>query len=228
MKCTTAKKWISEYIDGDLDTQKSVELEGHVSSCAGCKELLADMQKLVQSAHELPDPPERDVPWGKIHARLEERQQVSAPGYAEPQAFRPKWGLALMTAMILLVAGAITLGPRFLYQEKGISELEKQQFTLAKLAEAEEHYQAAIKALSEAVAVQNENLDPKMAEVFQANLEIINTSITACKQAVLSDPDNMESRQYLLAAYKQKANLLNKLMSINEISPAKGKAESTL
>ena len=228
MKCTTAKKWISEYIDGDLDTQKSVELEGHLSGCAGCKELLADMQELVQSAHELPDPPERDVPWGKIHVQLEERQQVLTPGYAKPQAFRPKWGFALMTAMILLVAGAIILGPRFLFQEEGISELEKQHFTLAKLAEAEEHYQAAIKALSEAVAVQNENLDPKMAEVFQANLEIINTSITACKQAVLSDPDDMESRQYLLAAYKQKANLLNKLMSINEISPAKGKAESTL
>jgi tetratricopeptide (TPR) repeat protein len=229
MRCTTAKKWISEYLDGDLDTQKTVELKEHLSGCAGCKELLGDLQQLVQSAQELPGPPERDVPWGKIQARLEGRQLVSTPGYAKPQAAAlPKWGFALGTAMILLVAGAITLGPRFLFQEKGISELEKQQFTLAKLAEAEEHYQAAIKALSEAVEAQNGNLDPVMAEVFQTNLEIINTSIMACKQAVLSDPEDMDSRRYLLAAYKQKANLLNKLMSINESSPAKGKAESTL
>ncbi len=229
MKCNTAKKWISEYIDGDLDSQKTVELEDHLLGCSGCKELFGDLQNIVQSANELPGPPERDVPWGKIQTRLEGRQRVSTPGYAKPHApALPKWGFAMAAAMVLLVVGAITVGPRFLYQEKGISELEKQQFTLAKLAEAEEHYQAAIKALSEAVEAQNENLDPDMAEVFQANLEIINTSIMACKQAVMSDPEDMESRQYLLAAYKQKANLLNKFMSIKESSPAKGKAESTL
>jgi predicted anti-sigma-YlaC factor YlaD len=229
MRCTTAKKWISEYIDGDLDSEQTATLEEHISGCSGCKELLAEMQKLVKSAQDLPDPPQRDVPWTKIQARLEEERGIATPGYAKPQhTMFPKWGYALTAAVILLVVGAISLGPRFLFQEEGISELEKQQYTLSKLNEAEEHYQAAIRALSEAVATQNENLDPELAEVFQANLEIINTSISACKQAVLSDPEDMESRRYLLAAYKQKADLLNKLMNLKESTPVKGKAESTL
>ena len=125
MRCAATKKWISEYIDGDLDATKAAVLEEHLSGCNGCKELLADLQKIVQSAHELPDPPERDVPWGKIQARLEEKQQIATPGYAKPHPpGLPKWGYALMTAVILLVAGAITLGPRFLFQDKGISVLE--------------------------------------------------------------------------------------------------------
>lgn len=229
MRCTTAKKWISEYIDGDLEAKRAADLQEHIAGCSGCKELLADMKKIIQGARELPPPPEGDVPWSKIQARLDERPRITTPGYAKNQpSLFPKWGYALMAAALLLVAGAVTLGPRFLLQEKGLSELERQQYTLAKLSEAEDHYKAAIAALSEAVEAQNANLDPELAEVFKANLEIINTSISACKKAVLSDPADMESRRYLLAAYKQKADLLNKLMNLKEATPAKGEAETTL
>ena len=67
-----------------------------------------------------------------------------------------------------------------------------------------------------------------MAEVFRTNLEIINTSIAACKQAVLSEPYSVETRNYLLAAYKEKADLLTEMIEVKDIYSHKRELETSL
>ena len=109
-----------------------------------------------------------------------------------------------------------------------VPELRNQQYTLTKLEEAEHHYQLAIKALHEAALAQSEQLDPQEAEVFRANLELIDQSINACRQAVLSNPNDVESRKYLLAAYKEKANLLNEIMAVKDTSFPERETEETI
>ena len=105
---------------------------------------------------------------------------------------------------------------------------ESQQYTLAKLQEAEHHYKLAINALVEAVTAQKGELDPKMAEIFRTNLAIIDTSIDACQQAILNNPNNIESRNYLLAAYREKTNLLTQMMVVTD-KPSKDRGmEETL
>ncbi len=130
--------------------------------------------------------------------------------------------------MLLVVVGALTLGPRFAGQASSMSQLDKIQFTLDKLDEAEIHYQKAIKALAEAVEAQGRQVDPQIAQVFRTNLEIVNNSILACKQAVLSDPQNLEPRQFLLAAYKQKTDLLDMLMHLQDESSPQGSLDNSL
>ena len=53
-----------------------------------------------------------------------------------------------------------------------------------------------------------------MAAIFRTNLAVVDASINACKKAVLSDPDDIESRNYLLAAYREKTNLLTEMMGV--------------
>ena len=81
----------------------------------------------------------------------------------------------------------------------------RERYTLAKLDEAEGHYQQAIKAIAEAFTADKGTLSPQVAELFDRNLSVIDATIQACRQAVLDEPDDLEARDYLLAAYTERS-----------------------
>jgi hypothetical protein len=136
----------------------------------------------------------------------------------------------VLSALLLVVFLSLVFiyGPRYWSGQAIVPELENQSYTLAKLDEAEHHYQLAIKALNEAAMAQKERLDPQVAEVFRVNLELIDQSINVCRQAVLSDPNDIESRKYLLAAYKEKTDLLNEIMAVNVTQSPERETEETI
>jgi hypothetical protein len=101
-------------------------------------------------------------------------------------------------------------------------------YTYAKLKEAEHHYQLAIKALEEAVLAQQGEIDPLIVTVFRKNLEIINSSIISCHKALQEEPDDIETRNYLLVAYMEKVDLLNEMMNLKKKSTRKPGEEITL
>lgn len=225
MRCIKAKKLISEYIDEELNSGQKVDLEKHLSTCQDCQKLLQDLHKIKDSTQDLPAPPSTQIPWGKIQARLEKESQPRLVPLKPHRNWLSMPSAVAAVALLLVVIGALTLGPHLWKQDLGVPELDRQEYTLAKLAEAEMHYQMAIKALGEAVAVQEEQLDPDVAEIFKINLDIVNESIAACKQALLTNPDDLDTRRYLLAAYKNKADLLDRLISL---SPSSLNGESEL
>ena len=229
MRCSYAKKIISEYIDGDLDSGRKARLENHLSQCPDCRKVLKDLQTIVSDAQELQELSPPDKTWQKIESRLETKQ----PLVTFPVSPARKWyalpGFAMAAAaMVLIIVGALTFGPFFSRQGQMISEIENQDYTLAKLEEAEKHYQMAIKALGEAAAARQSQLDPQVAEILRTNLEIIDKSISSCREAVLSDPADLDSRNYLLAAYKEKADLLHQVVNLNGNSSPVGKSDTTL
>ena len=98
--------------------------------------------------------------------------------------------------------------------------------TLAKLDEAERHYQQAIRALSEAFASERGTLPPQVAELFDRNLSVIDVTIQVCRAAVVEEPDDLQARNYLLAAYMNKVTLLDAALDLQKrgLEPAsKGK-----
>lgn len=231
MKCLTAKKWISEYIDGNLDADKKANLDEHCARCVDCRKLLADFQTISSSAKDLDSffPPEGT--WDKIQEKMaSDEQKVLTLAPQRPSWFSlPRLSYVLSALLLVVFLGLVFIyGPRYWSGQAVVPELENQQYTMAKLEEAEHHYQLAIKALSDAAMAQEEQLDPQVAEVFRANLELIDQSIDACRQAVLSEPNDIESRKYLLAAYKEKANLLNEIMAVKDTSSPEGETEATI
>jgi hypothetical protein len=52
-------------------------------------------------------------------------------------------------------------------------------------------------------------------------MEIIDSSITAFRQLILQEPDNNEARVYLLAAYREKVDFLNKMIEEKKMSSSK-------
>jgi hypothetical protein len=231
MKCQIAKKWISEYIDGELDAAKKAKLDEHCAQCDDCQKFLEDFQTISKSTKDLStfSPPEST--WGKIQEKMNAEEQEVLTLVPQKQSWFSLPRLSYVLIAVLL-AGFFSLvfifGPRYWSGPAIVPEIENQQYTLTKLEEAEHHYQLAIKALNEAAMAQNEQLDPQVAEVFRTNLELIDQSIYACKQAVLNDPNDIESRKYLLAVYKEKTNLLNVIMAVKDTPSPERETEETI
>ncbi len=231
MRCTTAKKWISEHIDAELDRKREAALAEHCAACSDCQKLMKDFQKISQSAAHLKEISPPESAWLKIQEKLPagEQQVIKIAPDRSRWLSQPRLSYAVSAALVLLVVIGIFVIRPFDRNGPGILPLsESQQYTLAKLQEAEHHYKLAINALAEAVAGQEGELDPKMTEVFRTNLAIIDASIGACQQAILNNPNNIESRNYLLSAYREKTNLLSQMMAVSDKPSKQRELEETL
>ncbi len=225
MRCSKARKLISEYIDGSLQARKSALLEQHLDLCLDCKHLLEEFKAIVEGAQKLEAVAPSDQVWLKIKAGLKpEKQKVLAFKPQKRAWFSlvfsgPKLKYALSSVVILVfIAGIVILGLRYWTGKDFLDRGDLQKYTLAKLDEAERHYKKAIKALGEAISAQEGQMDPKVAQVFKSNLEVIDASIMACRQMVLQNPENIDARNFLLAAYRKKMNFLNEMMETKQVS----------
>jgi len=235
MKCSKARKMISDYVDDNLEARKKSNLEKHIEGCPGCQEVLKDLKKIAEGAKELEDLSPSDHTWLNIEARLaKEAQTVQIPErparkWLDFLVFQPRLRYALISAVLLLVVvGGFFLGIR--YFRGGITPAlnNHQKYTLAKLEEAERHYKLAIRALAEAVSSRQESLNAQVAEIFKRNLEIIDASIQACREAVVDQPKNIEARNYLLFVYREKLNLLDEMIATRSVSPPRRDLKETL
>ena len=214
MRCAKARRLISEYVDGGLDARRSGRLRRHLERCPECREVMADFEAIRRDAGSLeaPEPPDRV--WLRVKAGLKVAGGEPAPAVAVPGfAFVPaRWRLAAAAfAVLVLAAGGVLVGLRLMRMSAGPADAER--YTLAKLDEAEHYYQLAIKSLSEAFAAGKKNLAPEVAEMFQKNLDVVDLTIQACRAAVVAEPDNIEARDFLLAAYREKMTLLDTVLT---------------
>jgi hypothetical protein len=221
MRCAKAKRLISDYIDKGLNDRQNVRLERHLQKCPECWKVLEDLQKIAASSRELEEVVPSQHAWLNLKARLIPEEQKILTFEPEKRArfrpifFPPKLKYALSAALVLaVVAGAVMLGLKFKGGVDILGKKDPKSYTLAKLDEAERHYNKAIRALWEAVSAQKESMTLEIAEVFRENLKIIDASIIACRQIVLQEPDNIDARSFLLAAYREKVDFLQEMMEV--------------
>jgi formiminotetrahydrofolate cyclodeaminase len=235
MRCHKAQRLISGYIDGSLETGKAAGLEQHVRKCAACRQLLEDLRTIAAAAPSLDGPEPSEAVWSRIRTRLMNQETVASEGRAPAPGLRALgWsasalkfaGAAAIT--LILIASGVFFGIRI--GKKGVSEraADPEKYTLAKLDEAEHYYRQAIKSLSEAFAGQKGTMIPAAAEMFEKNLAIIDDTIQACRQAVLKEPDDLQARNYLLAAYMDKVTVLDTALEFSGKNPAAVKRGTTI
>jgi anti-sigma factor RsiW len=231
MKCVAARELISEYTDGSLAPDREAELRAHLEGCRECRELARDFAAIVRGARSLASLEPSASVWSRIAAEAREvRTEAAAetrlrrgwPGtFWKPAA----WAYAA-AALVLVVAAGLVIRQKP-WSTTAAAKEGSVEFTLAKLQEAQDYYEKAILALSEAVQSREEALDPRLAEVFNRNLAAMDETIQACRQIIRKDPDNLTVRAYLLTAYREKVNFLEEMMGA-ERSSAGDKAETTL
>ena len=225
MKCEKYRKRISERVDGTLNAHGMERLDRHLRECADCLQFEKDLKRIAAEAGGLDALVPPDRVWRNIQSKLEEagRGRLHAiatrtPGFGvfarKPRLRRAFAGLAAL-GLAAVVAGGLYRGfrPRQDARFSGLKEQER--YALAKLDEAERYYQMAIRSLSEAFSARKGSLAPQLTEMFQKNLEVIDATIEACRQAVLTEPDNVQARAYLLAAYRDKVSFLDDALEFN-------------
>ena len=192
MRCRRAQKCISRSVDGDLGPRRAAHLDRHLEKCDDCRAFAADVRKIVEDASGLAAPEPSDKVWRNIRAGHEAGTlRPSAEG--APLDRRPLFGPgmpalryagAAALGLILVVSGVV-IGSRLGRQDVAMSPADREAYTLAKLDEAEGHYQQAIKALAEAFAAGKGSLAPEVVDLFDRNLSVIDATIQACRAAVL-------------------------------------------
>ncbi len=236
MRCAQAQKRISEHIDGELGAAGIRRLERHLEGCSACRKVLEDLKSIVRETRGLETPQVSDRVWMGIRAGLASTRRgiTSAAPQPKDRAWLPGFSPALRLATagllaVLLIAGGAFLGQRFL-KGRGtpVTDKGRMDFTLAKLAEAEDHYRLAIKALDEAVAAQKDNLSPQVADLVSKELGAIDTLIKAGEDAVKRDPSDLKARACLLDAFRDKVDFLEAAVDIGRTSSPQSKAEAKI
>jgi len=217
MRCSAAKQKISDYIDNELNSTEKQILEKHLEECPECQKLHEDFIKIKADAKGLAEFSPSGQTWFQIAAGIKEKQKkVIHPAPKRQRRYNfsfNSFGWVLSAVLLLvIIVGAVTIIPKLTLPATG-----SQQYVVSKLEEAENYYQKAIDALWEAVSDQENSFDPQLFAVFQKNLNIIDESISACREAVLSRPNNLDSRNFLLAAYKEKRSLLQDMMAVSTL-----------
>jgi plasmid stabilization system protein ParE len=224
MRCRKAHEYISRSIDGELSGRQAARLERHLASCGECRALLEDLRSIAGDAAKLDSPEPSERVWRNIRTGLAAADLKPARERLD-SARRPLFGFSLPArryadvaalAVVLVVSGVV-VGLRLGRQGTPAGSDKGEKYTLAKLDEAERYYQQAIKSLSEAFTSEKGALAPQVAELFDRNLSVIDATIQACRRAVLEEPDDLELRNYLLAAYTQKVTLLDSALDLQRM-----------
>jgi len=226
MRCRGYGAMISREIDGELSGREQARLEKHLAGCDECRALSRDLERIVDGAARLETPEPSAKVWGGIRAGLGREKAGRAFEGAGAPLRQPAraWALAFggpalryagaaVLALAFVVAGLV-IGRRLGREGAPAGPEARERYTLAKLDEAEGYYQRAIKSLSEAFASDRGALAPEVAEVFDRNLSVIDATIEAVRRSVLDAPDDLEARNYLLAAYTQKLTLLDSALDL--------------
>jgi tetratricopeptide (TPR) repeat protein len=233
LSCSTARKWISESVDGNLSPERVEFLDAHVRGCEPCRKLKDAFAAIREGAGTLEEQSPSENVWNRIQRSMTTdriAEQSPRPRKAWSLSVNPRLRPALVSAFALvLILAAVFIGLRQFGIQPATTGLDpSQQFALDKLKEAEGHYRKAIEALSAAVSAREADFDPQILAVFQKNLTVVNQSIEAYRQAVLNDPQNFDTRSYLLTAYQEKTDLLNEIMALNDRSAQTRKTGTTI
>ena len=215
------------------DVAQIIELEGfsplpeaargHVAGCPVCTSLVADFERIVVAAHEIPadvEPPSRI--WISLRAQMEAEGIIrESEGLgAEPSA--PWWqgfgqlirGRMLATAavaLLVVVAGVIQMNRKTEVPRTDSATVVSSPAVAEPFAEAatsldqEEQSLGPIQTVSTASTSAVDNS-------LRENLVTLNAFIKECRKRLKEDPNDQVARDYLSAAYQQKAEILAAMM----------------
>jgi hypothetical protein len=191
--------------------------QAHLESCAMCRQLLAELERIEAVARELPaevEPPERV--WIALRAQLKSEGIIRTP---VPSTGRAGWREAIhalltrpalaagLLSMVILGAMLFSLR-RADVAPPGASPSSGSQPVLA---QAKIQLNNAEHRILSTPRGRSSDVDDSLRH----NLEIVDNFIAACEKTVQDNPQDDLARDYLSGAYQQKAELLATIQDRN-------------
>jgi hypothetical protein len=191
-----------------LEGEERPELVAHVRECSFCYSMLADLEGIRSAGSDLAleEPPARV--WTNIRASL-----IAEKIIRQREVFWQRWlqswpvwaGLhnpvAVAALGCLMVLGIGLL--RFPSAHKSPPDTAR-TVDLSDVASAA----AAVGPMETSYHAQAASFEPSVKETYQKSLDSLDGEIRECLDSVRQEPDNSLAHEYLLAAYQQKAYVL--------------------
>lgn len=105
MDCRRAEELLSDHLEGALHEILRAELERHLASCAGCRELRAAVGEVRDTLRAFPD---LDAPVG-LAERAARAALAAPPAVVRPAIVVPSWMQAAAAGFALIALGALLL-----------------------------------------------------------------------------------------------------------------------
>jgi hypothetical protein len=211
MQCNQLEQILEQQADGPLPEPALA----HISTCAVCRGLKADLDAIHDAVTELGAegiaPPERV--WIALRTQLEAEGIIREPQPAA-QSVKQGWWFAfqrpaLAGAFLSFVLVAAGLAG---YMGNSTQMAVHPQFDFKQEAFAVPTAESVFK--EEVLTVGDENIpgfqqkDAPVTDSIRRNLNIVDNFIVMCEKSVREQPENEMAREYLYGAYEQKAELL--------------------
>jgi hypothetical protein len=203
------------------------EARAHLAECRECRNYIADLTSLVDAAKKLPPeitPPDRV--WISLRAQLEEEGLIRTPAEIVPVGPASWWqsvsaffsNRVLATAMvgILIVAAAVfqIRSDRSTPPRESLKSLQSPPVHEVQEAPSGE-FAGTAQALNDQEPVATGMLLASTSPIdasLRDNLKKVNEFIADCERHLKEQPQDELTREYLSAAYQQKAELLSAMI----------------
>jgi hypothetical protein len=227
MKCSDCQDLLSDYIDDELHELKHTQVRMHLEKCPECNTIHEDLTQIVSVSRVLPTLAPRNELWEKIEDEIREltakpATQRKAGNWGRFWGYRLNLSLSMpqlagsaigLIALLVLTASVsyrpeqVTAGSQDAVLTSTHSTIVARPLSSVMNPE-EAELNGAISRYMQSLEKRRAKWDPKMQELFDRNLEIVDRSVAECRQMVLRNPNDQVAREVLIIAYKEKLRLL--------------------
>lgn len=200
MNCAELRLHFEDYVRGRLSDAQAAAFEAHLESCADCEALLGSEAGPVDAIRSLPRAvsPREDL-WPGIGARLTRQE----PAHRRRVAV-PRWVLAAAATLLVAVSSGVT-ALLLNRQASAVPALPS-----SRLAALEAEYTSVTQELAGALERARSRLAPETLASIEKSLGLIDAALEESRLALAKDPGNEGLRMLLLAAWRQKVDLLRR------------------
>jgi Putative zinc-finger len=226
MNCARYIQAIHEVVDGTLGEIRRAELQQHLDRCAGCRALVADLERIRNIAASLDTVAPPDGVWLQIAGRLRQDGRGLPPAPAASARGSRVAILAIAAGLIVAVGASLMLLLPLLRgdtaqpaatqtaAESNAAGQEAVQSIEDHFRLAEQHMQTGIAKLEEAARADEAVMDPQTAAMLKKNLELIDQAIAESRAALKTEPQSTIARDSLFNALRRKVALLQDAVAL--------------
>jgi hypothetical protein len=204
MTCAELRDRFDAYVAGRLSDTESAALESHLDDCVACYEALAIRNRELGATGTLPRSvaPPADL-WPGIQRELASRRRFRG------RIALPSW---LLAAAALLLVAVSSGGTVLVLRHQGPIGPSIQP--PGNLTALEAQYSAASAELTLALDRARSRLAPETVATIERSLRIIDEALAESHQALARDPGNAALGQLVVAAWRQKVDLLRRATAL--------------
>jgi hypothetical protein len=194
-----------------LEGEERPKLVAHIRECPFCHSMLADLEGVRSAGSQLApqEPPERM--WTSIRASL-----IAEGIIRQPESFWRRWRERWPTwagfhnrIAVAAMGCLMVLGVGLLWSRKTLPP-PPPGVDLSDVAGAA----AAVGPMETSYHARAASFEPSVKETYEKSLDSLDGEIRECLNSVRQEPDNSLAREYLLAAYQQKAQVLQSALEV--------------